>query len=330
MPNRYQKNKFRTITKQYGLRLVRVKTHDSLYKKNAVYCATTNKGKFLVKALKTRSLGRSLPKEQFFSYIRKLKTTKYPYAPKWRKTKGGKYSVNWHMNPYYITEWVTGRSIVKDVQDYESLGRALARLHSIRKVHHTPTPPYTQQRINSFKLQSHYFRKHLISVQRKSTSSSRWFEKNGERCVQLANDAWSMLHDPQVKHILIRERRHPTLTHGDVTIPNIVIHARGLVLIDWDSLRPGSMYYEIAKTLSNTTHYKPYLIDAFLQGYEATRPLRTPERLLISALFRLPREAWSAARKVNSGRNPRDLTLLAESWNDRMHAIYHLDEWARK
>lgn len=329
MPNRYQQMKFRTITKQYGLNLIRIKTYDSLYKKNAVYCATTNQGKYLVKALNTRSLGMRMPKEQYFSYIRKLKSANYPYAPQWRRA-GGRYSVVWHGKSYYITEWITGRGIMKDVQDYESLGRALARLHSIRGVQHTPAPLYTQQRLNTFKLHSHRFHHHLITVQKKKSSSSKWFEKHGDSCVHLTNEAWAILNDPQVKHIISRERRHPTLTHGDVTIPNIVIHPRGLVLIDWDCLRPGSMYYEIAKTLANTTHYKPFLIDAFLQGYEANRPLRSSERLLISALFRLPREAWNAASKIAVGRSPRGLSLLVETWNDRLNAIHHLDDWARR
>ncbi len=230
MPNRYQKSKFKAITKQYGLDLIRIKTHDSLYKKNAVYCATTNKGKFLVKALNTRSMGKDLPKKEFFSYVRKLKESHYPYAPQWLKTRSGKFLVGWHGRPYYMTEWVTGRALNREPEDYVSLGKALGHLHKLRRIHRTPTPPYTQQRIKTFKAQSHLFQQHLNYIRHKNNESSRWLEKHGEHCVQLSNEAWGILQDPKVKRLLAREKRHPTLVHGDVTIPNIVIHHRGRFL----------------------------------------------------------------------------------------------------
>ncbi len=330
MPNRYQKAKFRSITKRYGLHLVRITTHDSLYKKNAVYCATTNKGKSLVKALNTKSLGKTLPQEKFFAYVRKLKTSKYPYTPRWLKTRSGRYSVKWHGSAYYMTEWITGRKISDDVHDYETLGRALAHLHNLLKDHHKPTPSYTYERIKEFKRQGHLFHQQLKDIQKKKTTPSRWFERYGDSCVQLTHEAWRIIDDPHVKRILLREQWHPALVHGDVTIPNIVIHSRGLFLIDWDCLRTESKYYEVAKTLSNTTYYKPVLMDAFLQGYEAIRSLNSSERLLICALFRLPREAWHVARKIGSGRSHKELTLLAATWYDRLNAIRHLDEWAKR
>ncbi|OAB35946.1 phosphotransferase [Paenibacillus glacialis] len=330
MPNRYQKAKFKFITRRYGLHLIRISTHDSLYKKNAVYCATTNRGKSLVKELNTRSLGKTLPQEKFFSYVRKLKTSKYPNTPRWLKTRTGEYSVNWHGRPYYMTEWISGRKITDDVHDYESLGRALAHLHNLRKVQHTPTPAYTHQRIKDFKHQGHLFHRQLKGFQQKKTTSSRWFDRFGESCVRLTHEAWRIIDDPDVKRILLKERWHPALIHGDVTIPNIVIHSGRLFLIDWDCLRTGSKYYEVVKTLSNTTYYNPVLMDAFLQGYEEVRPFKSPERLLISALFRLPREAWNVARKIGSGRSDQGLKLLGVTWYDRLDAIRHLDEWAKE
>ena len=328
MPSRYQKAKLKSITRRYGLHLIHITTHDSLYKKNAVYCAKTNKGKSLVKALNTKCQGATLPQAKFFSYVRKLTASKYPYTPRWLKTRTGRYSVNFRGKAYYMTEWIKGRKI-DDVHDYESLGKALAHLHKLRKVQQPPTASYTLQRIKEFKREGHLFRVQLKNVQRKKTTPTKWFDKYGESCVHLTNDAWRIIDDPRVKRILVKERRHPALIHGDVTIPNIVIHSRGLVLIDWDCLRTGSKYYEVAKTLSNTTYYKPVLMDAFLHGYESISPLKSSERLLISALFRLPREAWHVARRIGSGRTHKGLTLLGETWHDRLNAIRHLDEWAK-
>lgn len=275
-------------------------------------------------------MGKDLPKKEFFSYVGKLKESHYPYAPQWLKTKSGKFLVSWHGRPYYMTEWVTGRGLNREPEDYVSLGKALGHLHKLRRIHRTPTPLYTQQRIKTFKAQSHLFQQHLNYIRNKNNESSRWLEKHGEHCVQLSNEAWGIFQDPKVRRLLAREKRHPTLVHGDVTIPNIVIHHRGLVLIDWDCLRTESMYYEVAKTLANTTAFKPTLIDGFLQGYESIRPLKSSERLLISALFRFPREAWNVARKTATGRSYHELDILDQTWSDRLNAINHLDKWAKR
>jgi Ser/Thr protein kinase RdoA (MazF antagonist) len=126
------------------------------------------------------------------------------------------------------------------------------------------------------------------------------------------------------------EIKHPALIHGDVTRPNIIINSKGLFLIDWDCLRMGSTYNEIVKTLSNTTYYNPILINALLRGYEEIKPLKSAERLLISALFRLPREAWGAARNIARGRGHRSFRVLEQTWEQRLIAIRCLDEWARQ
>ncbi|MDT2241959.1 phosphotransferase [Paenibacillus larvae] len=81
------------------------------------------------------------------------------------------------------------------------------------------------------------------------------------------------------------EINHPALIHGDVTLPNIIIHPSRPFLIDWDLLRMGSTYYETAKTLLNTTNFDPANISALIKGYEQIKGLTPAERLLISAFF---------------------------------------------
>jgi hypothetical protein len=60
------------------------------------------------------------------------------------------------------------------------------------------------------------------------------------------------------------------------------------------------------------------------------KPLKSAERLLISGLFRLPREAWSEARNIVLGRGHRSFRLLKQTWDERLNAINWLDEWARQ
>ncbi|SDN58782.1 Phosphotransferase enzyme family protein [Paenibacillus sp. yr247] len=336
MAHLYHKVWFKDIANRYGLRLRRIKTYDSLYRKNAVYRASTDKGKFLIKAMNFRTLEKNLTREQHvnrvFFYIKKLKDCKYPNFPNWLTTSSGTYYVNKYGRHYYMAEWIRGRGMQDDVQDYEALGRALANLHTICKDHLSSRSMsyFTKRQINLFKLEDRLYRLRLPNIQKKKTIAKRWFEKHGERCRALADEAWDMLGTSEVKKILSKEKNHPALIHGDVTIPNIVVNPNGLFLIDWDSLRMGSTYYEIAKTLSNTTFYKPVQISALLRGYEEINPLKSAERLLISALFRLPREAWCEVRNIILGRSQRGFHVLEQTWDERLNAIQILDEWARK
>jgi Ser/Thr protein kinase RdoA (MazF antagonist) len=335
--NRYPKARFLDIVNQYGLQLYRIKPYDSLYKKNAVFRASTNKGKFLIKSIHKRTYGMKLTKEQqsdqLSSYIKKLKAYKYPYYANWLTTKSGRYYMNKNGKPYYMTEWIKGHSLQNNVQDYEALGRALANLHTLYKDSHSSKISFTKRHIKLFKHQERLFKLRLTVLREKKTFAKKckkWFRRHGDRCKALTNEAWKIFRTPEVKQIISEEIKHPALIHGDVTIPNIIINSRGLFLIDWDCLRKGSTYNEMAKALLNTTNYNPVHMEALLRGYEELKPLKSAERLLICGLFRLPREAWSEARNIVLGRGHRSFRLLKQTWDERLKAISWLDEWARK
>jgi Ser/Thr protein kinase RdoA (MazF antagonist) len=332
--SRYLKANLADIANQYGLKLYHIKPYDTLYKKNAVYRVSTNKGKFLIKEFSRRTLGTKLSKEQqrnqLSTYIKKLKDCRYPNFAKWLTTNFGQYYVIKNGRPYYMTEWIEGRRMKYDVQEYEALGRALANLHSICKDCRSSRFSFIKRQIKLFKYEDRLFQLRLTSIQKKKTFAKRWFQKHGDQCGELANEAWKIIGTPEVKRIISKERKHPAFIHGDVTIPNIVFNSSGMFLIDWDCLRMGSTYNEIAKTLSNTTYYNPVHIDALLRGYNIIKPLNSAERLLISALFRLPREAWSEAKKIVLNRSHRGFRVLEQTWNDRLNAIRWLDEWARQ
>jgi Ser/Thr protein kinase RdoA (MazF antagonist) len=334
MENRYHKARLIDIAKRFGLHIYHIKSYDSLYKKNAVYRVSTNKGKFLIKAFHTRTLDTKLTNKQqcaqVSSYVKKLKDCRYPNVPNWLTTNSGRHFVNKNGNLYYMTEWIEGHRLQNDIKEYEALGRALANLHTICKDNRTSKFSFTKRQIKLFNHEDRLFRLRLTSIRKKKTIAKRWFRKHGDRCSELANEAWKIIGTPEVKQIISKERKHPALIHGDVTIPNIVFNSSGMFLIDWDCLRMGSTYNEIAKTLSNTTYYNPVHIDALLRGYNEIKPLNSAERLLISALFRLPREAWSEAKKIVLNRSHRGFRVLEQTWNDRMNAICWLDEWARQ
>jgi len=77
----------------------------------------------------------------------------------------------------------------------------------------------------------------------------------------------------------------------------------------------------------NTTRFNPVFIQALLKGYEEIRPLDRTERKMISCLYRLPREAWFAARFPQSVRSRNMLDIMGQTWLLRLKAMDLLDEW---
>lgn len=151
---------------------------------------------------------------------------------------------------------------------------------------------------------------------------------HGAECIALADEAWRIMETPEVQRLLLMEHEHPALIHGDVTFPNVIIRPDRLFLIDWDRVRMGSIYQEVARTLLNTTLFEPLLMEALLRGYEQIKPLRPEERLLISALFRLPREAWSSAKGIALGRSRNVSRLVTRTWGRRLNAVVWMEGWA--
>jgi Ser/Thr protein kinase RdoA (MazF antagonist) len=101
-----------------------------------------------------------------------------------------------------------------------------------------------------------------------------------------------------------------------------------VLLIDWDQARPGSACLELVTALTNTTNFTPSRMAAFLQGYESVRPFTRPERRLVSALYRFPREAWHLCDQTRRGRGEPLAAILNSSWDSRISAVQWMEEWA--
>ncbi|MGO4269321.1 phosphotransferase family protein, partial [Paenibacillus sp. TAF58] len=149
-------------------------------------------------------------------------------------------------------------------------------------------------------------------------------------CKRLTDRAWDNLKSPEIENLLEKESERPTLIHNDITSPNVIISDSGqLFIIDWDRVKVGSIYVDLAKALMNTTQFNPELILALLKGYEERRPLNETERKLISTLYGLPREAWHATRFPNRSRSREMLNILEKTWDPRLKAMDLIDEWTK-
>lgn len=136
---------------------------------------------------------------------------------------------------------------------------------------------------------------------------------------------------PEIVDLFVKEMNRPALIHSDITSQNVIITNDGqLFIIDWDRIKLGSIYADVATALMTTTRFNPDLIHSFLNGYEELRPFNRTKRKMISSLYRLPREAWFATRFPKSPRSRNMLNIMEQTWPLRLKAMDLLDEWGNQ
>lgn len=311
-----------SILLKYGLTNSQIYPCSSLYKKVAAYRVSTDKGTFLLKPYKGSN---SLRRISF--RLESLKNNDFISMPEWLHTVNGERWITKNGRHYYVTEWVEGTRL-GEAEDYEKLGETIARLHIVSRRPTAVRPSFTLREIERFRKHHHKFTRYLPAIQNLRKPIGAWFHERGDECRRLAEEAWDTLRQPDVRRLLWKEK--PSVIHGDVTRPNIIVNPGGLYLVDWERARLGSAYYEVAKTLNNVTDYSVDRMKAFLDGYEKYNPITPEERLIIASFFRLPREVWISARQVRKSNDNALFSTLKETWPMRLDAIRWLDEWAKK
>ncbi|WJH32466.1 phosphotransferase [Paenibacillus sp. CC-CFT747] len=264
---------------------------------------------------------------QLASYSARLGKLGFRGMPLWKRTVSGKLWVSAKGRMYYVTPWVHGSKLDGRLSHLRKLGRVLARLHTLSR--RLNLPPAPRSLLKEIRRQHTSFGRNMRFVRSQDHSAGRWFRENGSRCRELGLQAMACLQKQKVKALLRGERKAPPLVHRDVTRPNVIVTGGKVSIIDWDSMERGSSYYDLVKTLTNTAGFHPGRMKAFLKGYEEIRPLKKTERRLVSALYRLPREAWYVCSRAKAGQPDASmLAILDATWEERLLAVRWLDYWA--
>lgn len=332
MANAYPKSRIRKIVGRFGLIPLRSDPIASFYRKNAVVRVRTASGTYAMKPFIRSNLLPSGTKEQIAAiagYIQRLTGSGFGHMPRWLASDSGKL---WTLNqgrPFYVTEWINGRSMDSQ-EDFAKLGRALAALHTTFDRSPPVAGPFFEH-VRLWQRQDRLFRARMAAAQRKKSRTREWYERFGEACNRISDRSWTELSSAETIELLEKEKWRPSLTHGDITSQNVLIADDGqLFIIDWDRMKPGSAYADVAIALMNTTRFNLDLIRSMLNGYEELRPLDRSERCAISSLYRLPREAWHAVRFPNRPSSRSMLRIIEETWPLRLKAMEALDEWANR
>ncbi|MEC0180616.1 aminoglycoside phosphotransferase family protein [Paenibacillus peoriae] len=333
MTKSYTKAQIRNITRHFGLIPLKSSLVSSLYRKNAVIQVRAKKGTYALKPFSRTKMIRSntiQQMEQAASMVRLLKKRKYRYMPAWLPTHSGKLWTLYQGTPFYVSQWIKGRRL-ENAEDFEKLGRALAALHdtpaSLHRIGRRKSPTFQQLRI--WKNQDRLFQKRIKQISGHDTKYRNWYNAFGKGCKRLSRQAWKDLQDASITRMLQKEKRLPSLIHSDITIPNVIISNNGqLKIIDWDRVKVGSVYADLAKALMNTTQFNPEFVQSLLKGYQKRKPLNRTERKIVTALYKLPREAWHASRHPIRSRDREILDNWGHSWPLRLQIIHILQEWS--
>ncbi|TCZ81157.1 hypothetical protein E0485_02455 [Paenibacillus albiflavus] len=316
-------SQIRKVARSYGLEITKLTPCASFYKSNSAYKADTKQGTFLIKPF----IGSEVKLRRITAYMKRLENEQYPYMPSWRTNLAGTMWIRKNNKLYYVTDWIDGQQLGEAEQDYMRVGKALATLHakSIRIRNWKPRNVLAE--VNQLRVQNHKFLRRLPFLQNNRTEQGKWFKLVGSHCKLMAEEACQILDQPSTARKLKLARL--ALVHNDVTIPNIINSVNQLYLIDWECSYVGSIYYEIVRALANTTLFNTGKINAFLTEYTKFRPLDKQEKMIISALFRLPREVWYLGLHSNRGSKSTLFQIVRDTWSKRMEAIHWVDEWAK-
>ncbi|RUT33538.1 aminoglycoside phosphotransferase family protein [Paenibacillus zeisoli] len=331
MAHTYTQKEITRITRHFGLTPLRSVPVSSLYRRNAVFRVTTPTGTYALKPFRRSEAFRTTTGKQLRAAVRHVKllsSKKYSHMPPWLRTGTGRFWVEFRGTPFYMTEWIHGRGLGL-AQDYTALGRALAELHLIRLPSRSRTNSSILAYIPQWKLQAGILHRYMATVIRNKGRYSQWYKRNGPSCTRLAKQAWAYFKEPSIAKLILKDARHPSLVHGDITSLNVVISEEGgLYIIDWDRVKTGSSYLDMVKALRNTCQYNPEFIRCFLQGYEEIRPLSQSERRLITILFSLPQEAWNGARFPHRAMSRAMMDIFVQTWPERKQAIRVMQQWS--
>lgn len=329
MTDTYQDIQIRGITRRFGLNMLKSSKVASLYRINAVIQVQTSAGVYALKPFFRSDLLHSSTVKQMSAaarYVQLLMNSGYRYMPEWLPARSGALWILSRGRPFYLTEWIPGRGL-ETTGDFEQLGMALAALHTTPTGINSGNQSPTYEKIRLWKNHDRLARKHMPRAFK--GGNRRKVCKHGEACSALSDRAWTSLANPDIVQLMKNEMMHPSLIHGDVTSPNVIVSEDGrLFMIDWDRIRIGSTYIDTANAIMNTTQFNPDFIQSLLKGYEAGRPLIQAERKLIAALYGLPREAWSAYRFPGRPKSRELLRLTKQTWPQRVKAMELLAAWS--
>ncbi|QQE79939.1 phosphotransferase [Alicyclobacillus sp. SO9] len=198
--------------------------------------------------------------------LQQLYTCSYTAMPRYHKTPAERFVTVFGSKKYIVADWVDGTaiSLVRTAENYQELGRNLARLHQV------PNP--AGRKLNS---------------------------ANEVRALSLMSDEGrELVRNSRTHQIFVNAVMNPVLTHSALSDTNVIVAGGKVVLVNWHRVQPGCSYSELATALIRTADCNTDAMGWLLAGYEEVKPLLQPERQLIFGFFSFPQKRRHIMRRV--------------------------------
>lgn len=254
-----------------------------------------------------------------------------------RMSRGGR--------PYILVPWISGRwPSEKSTRDMRACGVLLAQFHkagrrvrlrgpgAVNKVGKWPSQ-FRQIHGMVYRLV-----KNASNKQTNVRPMDRLLSEHGQEILMYSRTAQRLLKRRGYKRIC-RRRPFVTLCHGDGGPSNFIRNAKGMHLIDFETLRVDLRAYDLYRVIYNSCKdhgWRFSIARRILDGYQSVTKLKRQDFAMIRTLLRFPRTSYLLLNRYRRSGN-RGKTLAEKKFLPALAAergmsgfIMKLDRYARR
>ncbi|WP_274362175.1 phosphotransferase [Paenibacillus thermotolerans] len=262
-----------------------------------------------------------------------------------RTKEGRRISVRSGSASYVLVPWISGRwPNVHSRREMFACGAAIAKFHNAGGAFRRPR----SGAINMLGRWSAMFRGRYATVARlvrrasrsgSSRPTDKFLTKHGKEILSYASKASSLLRQHRYRNLCRAGSRTVVLCHGDGGPSNFIKNAKGLHLIDFETLRIDLRAYDLYRLIYNSCHthrWKFSIARDILDGYQSVTKLERADFAMLRALLRFPRTVFLSLLHNAKGSSRtqaatvREMTRALRAERGMEAFCRKLDRYARK
>lgn len=239
--------------------------------------------------------------------------------------------------PWYRGAWPSPQSS----KQMRACGTLLAQFHRVGQQIKI-TKAGRQNKMGSWpsylRQEQHALRKAIDKAKKRRFRSplDSMLQKHGNELLRMANDSLRALRTSHYKTLCRTTKA--TLCHGDFGPTNIIRTSKGMVLIDFETLRLDLRTFDLYKLIFNSCQYHSWKFStakSILDGYQKVYKLKRSDFQMLKILLRFPRGICKHIQNYDK-KSPREKLLVERDFlkvlnNERRRNTFlrKLDNYAR-
>ncbi|CAG7618348.1 phosphotransferase [Paenibacillus allorhizosphaerae] len=208
---------------------------------------------------------------------------------------------------FILSPWLQGRwPAVHSRKDMQACGAALAQFH--RACHMGPYKAGAFNMIGKWPgvlASQHALLKKLVFTARRNgyhRAMDRYLQQHGSEILGYSEEARRLLQQSNYKAVCQAHRSKAQLCHGDGGPTNFLINAKGVHLIDFETLRLDLRAYDLYRVIYNSCKDHKWnftIARSFLDGYQSVSKLTRKDFSFLKVWLRFPQTVYLLLRTFN-------------------------------